>query len=48
MDTFKALENTPDGADAYHGRSGPFPIRQRHYDELSTSVKAFIDASILQ
>jgi len=26
---YKALENTPTGDDALHGRSGPFPIRQR-------------------
>ena len=25
--TYKAMENTPDGDDAHHGRSGPFPIR---------------------
>src|SRR3954447_16296583 len=48
MDTYKALENTPDGDDADHGRSGPFPIRQRSYDGLSTSLKAFIDASVAE
>jgi choline dehydrogenase len=45
LPTFKALENTPDGDDEFHGRSGPFPIRQRSYDELTTSLKAFIDAA---
>jgi choline dehydrogenase len=29
MATFKELENTPDGEDTYHGRTGPFPIRVR-------------------
>ena len=28
--TYKAMENTPDGDDAYHGRTGPFPIRRRN------------------
>jgi choline dehydrogenase len=46
METFKALENTPDGDDEHHGRSGPFPIRQRVYDELSTSLRAFVDAGV--
>jgi len=44
LPTFKALENTPDGDDEFHGRSGPFPIRLRSYEELTTSLKAFIDA----
>jgi choline dehydrogenase len=48
MDTYKALENTPDGDDAYHGRSGPFPIRQRSYEGLSPSLKAFVDASVAE
>ncbi|WP_328610686.1 GMC family oxidoreductase N-terminal domain-containing protein [Amycolatopsis sp. NBC_00345] len=45
LETYRLLENTPDGDDAFHGRSGPFPIRQRAYDELTPSLKAFIDAS---
>jgi len=39
------LENTDDGDDRFHGRSGPFPIRQRSYGELTPSVRAFIDAA---
>src|SRR2546430_16728495 len=35
--TYKAMENTPDGDDAYHGRTGPFPIRTRQYDGLTPS-----------
>src|ERR1700747_126460 len=31
-ETFREMENTPDGDDSYHGRSGPFPIRQQKYD----------------
>ena len=47
-DTLRLLENTPTGVDAWHGRSGPFPIRQRVYDDLTPSVRAFIDASVHQ
>jgi choline dehydrogenase len=47
-DTLRLLENTPTGDDAGHGRSGPFPIRQRAYNELTPSARAFIDASANQ
>ncbi len=43
--TYREMENTPDGDDAYHGRSGPFPIRQERYDDLTTSLRGFIDAT---
>jgi choline dehydrogenase len=42
---FKDLENTPTGDDAYHGRSGPFPIRQRTMEEITPSMRAFVQAS---
>ena len=29
LETFKALEHTPDGDDQFRGRSGPFPVRNR-------------------
>jgi choline dehydrogenase len=45
MATFKEMENTPDGEDAHHGRTGPFPIRVRKYDELTSSLRGFIDAA---
>ena len=45
LETYRALEATEDGDDALHGRSGPFRIRQRPYDELTPSVKAFINAA---
>jgi choline dehydrogenase len=48
MATYKEMENTPDGEDAYHGRTGPFPIRTRKYDELTTSMRAFIDAAAVE
>jgi choline dehydrogenase-like flavoprotein len=43
--TYKAMENTPDGDDAYHGRTGPFPVRVRTYEELTPSLRGFIDAA---
>jgi choline dehydrogenase len=44
-ETFREMENTPDGDDAYHGRSGPFPIRHQKYDDLTPSLRGFIDAT---
>lgn len=45
LPTYRALEATEGGDDALHGRSGPLRIRQRPYDELTPSVKAFIHAA---
>ena len=45
---YKAMENTPDGDDAYHGRTGPFPIRHQRYDDLTTSLRGFIDAAVAE
>ncbi|MBR0872919.1 GMC family oxidoreductase N-terminal domain-containing protein [Bradyrhizobium tropiciagri] len=42
---YKAMENTPDGDDAWHGRSGPFPIRQRTMEENTPSMRAFVHAA---
>jgi choline dehydrogenase len=42
---YKVLENTPTGDDAWHGRSGPFPIRQRTAEENTPSMRAFVEAS---
>jgi choline dehydrogenase len=44
-ETFRTMENTPSGDDAHHGRTGPFPIRQLSYDDLTTSLRGFIDAA---
>ena len=46
--TYREMENTPDGDDAYHGRTGPFPIRQQSYDDLTTSLRGFIDAAVAE
>jgi choline dehydrogenase len=43
--TYKAMENTPTGEDAWHGRDGPFPIRQRTANESTPSIRAFVAAS---
>jgi choline dehydrogenase len=42
---YKALENTPTGDDAWHGRSGPLPIRQRTAEENTPSMRAFVEAA---
>jgi choline dehydrogenase len=40
------MENTPTGDDAYHGRTGPLPVRQRGDEELTPSLLGFVDASV--
>ena len=47
-EAFRQMENTPDGEDAYHGRTGPLPIRNRTYDELTSSLRGFIDAAVAE
>jgi choline dehydrogenase len=47
-ETYREMENTPDGADSYHGRTGPFPIRYLKYDDLTTSLRGFIDAAVAE
>lgn len=42
---YKKLENTKFGDDRWHGRTGPLPIHQLSYAEVSTLQRAFIDAS---
>jgi len=46
LPAFKLLENTPTGEDAYHGRTGPLPVRQRTDEELTPSQAGFIDAAV--
>ncbi|RQZ17111.1 FAD-binding protein [Burkholderia sp. Bp9031] len=45
LPAYKAMENTPSGDDAWHGRSGPFPIRQRTAEEDTPAMRAFVDGS---
>ena len=47
-ETYREMENTPDGDEAYHGRTGPFPVRQQKYDDLTTSLRGFIDATVAE
>jgi choline dehydrogenase len=47
-ETFREMENTPDGDDAYHGRTGPYPIRHQKYDDLTRSLRGFIDAAVAE
>jgi choline dehydrogenase len=47
-ETYRAMENTPDGEDAYHGRTGPFPIRHQRYGDLTPSLRGFIDATVAE
>jgi choline dehydrogenase len=46
LETYKALENAPDGAEAWHGRSGPFPIRQPKMADVTPALRAFVEASV--
>lgn len=46
LPAFKLLENTPSGDDAYHGRTGPLPIRQRTDGELTPSLRGFVEAAV--
>jgi choline dehydrogenase len=45
LPVFRAMENTPTGDDAWHGRHGPFPIRQRTMEENTPSMRAFVHAA---
>jgi choline dehydrogenase len=42
---YKAMENTTTGDDGWHGRSAPFPIRQRTMEENTPSMRAFVLAA---
>ena len=43
---FRDLENTPTGADEFHGRTGPMPVRQRADAELTPAQRGFIEACV--
>ncbi|MDW3682123.1 GMC family oxidoreductase N-terminal domain-containing protein [Cupriavidus sp. CV2] len=45
LDTYKRMENTPTGDDAWHGRSGPFPIRQKASTDVTPSTRAFVETA---
>src|ERR1700730_3188524 len=45
LPAFKLLENTPTGEDAYHGRTGPLPVRQLTDKELTPSQAGLLGAA---
>jgi len=46
LPAFRLMENTPTGDDAYHGRTGPLPVRQRTDEELTPSLRGFVEAAV--
>ena len=46
LPTFRDMENTPTGDDLYHGRTGPLSIRQRANEELTPSLRGFVEAAV--
>jgi choline dehydrogenase len=46
LPTFRRMENTPTGDDTYHGRLGPLSIRQRTNEELTPSLRGFVEAAV--
>ncbi|MCU1466947.1 MAG: dehydrogenase [Actinomycetia bacterium] len=46
LSTFRDLENNPSGDDRYHGRSGPLSVRQRSDEELTPSLRGFVEAAV--
>lgn len=42
LPVYRALENTPTGDDEYHGRRGPFPVRQTTMADNTPSMQAFV------
>ncbi|KAA8889467.1 dehydrogenase [Nocardia colli] len=46
LPAFRALESTTAGDDAWHGRTGPFPVRQLALDEVSDMQRAFVESAL--
>ena len=46
LPVFKAMENDPGGQDAYHGRTGPLPVRQLADADLTPAQAGFIGAAV--
>ncbi len=46
LPAFRRMERTSAGADALHGRSGPFPIHQLGFEETSDMQRAFVETAI--
>jgi len=45
LESFKKLERTSHGDDAWRGRDGPLPVQQLRMQDLTPSLRAFVDAS---
>jgi choline dehydrogenase len=45
LSAYRAMENTAAGEEAWHGRSGPFPVRQRTAEENTPAMRAFVSAA---
>ena len=43
---YRALENTSSGEDRWHGRSGPQPVRQLGFDDMTPVQQAFVEAAV--
>jgi choline dehydrogenase len=46
LPTFRAIENTPTGDDHFHGRTGPVSVRQRQLEDLTPSLRGFVEAAV--
>ena len=45
LGAYRALEDAPYGEDRWHGRGGPWPVRQFGVEELTPPVRAFVEAA---
>lgn len=45
LEAYKRLESTPTGEERWHGRTGPWPIRQSVVEDLTPPVRAFAEAA---
>lgn len=45
LPAYRRIERTSHGADALHGRTGPWPIHQLQWDEISDMQRAFVQSS---
>ena len=46
LEWYKTLENPPAGADEWHGRTGPFPVRQPAFEETTHTLRGFVKAAM--
>ncbi|MGX1773748.1 GMC family oxidoreductase [Nocardia brasiliensis] len=46
LPTFRAMESTTAGEDAWHGRNGPLPVRQLTLNDVSDMQRAFVESAM--